>query len=129
SVRVWDTLTGQLRQELKHKSLCNDVQFSADGRLVATAADDNRVCVWELATGEPLAGLVHPDWTYTPLFSPDGQHLLTACRDGIARLWDWRAGRLVCPPFEHRPAVPALALTPDGPHLPPPTRRRPPQIL
>src|SRR5262249_57314619 len=99
-VRVWDAPTGQFRHELKHEGRCHDVQFSPDGRLVATAAWDNRVCVWVLATGEQLARLEHPDWTFTALFSPDGQHLLTACRDRMARLWDWRGG----PP--RRPALP-----------------------
>ncbi|MCI0460848.1 MAG: serine/threonine-protein kinase, partial [Gemmataceae bacterium] len=77
SVRVWDALTGQLRHELQHQGRCQDVQFSPDGRLAATAAFDNLVCVWELATGEQLASLRHPFWAFTALFSPDGAHLLT----------------------------------------------------
>ncbi len=117
SARVWDVVTGQLWHELKHQGRCHDVQFSPDGRLVATAALDNRVRVWELATGEQLASLAHADWTFTALFSPDGQHLLTACRDNMARLWDWRAGRLVCPTFEHEHEVHAVAFTPDGRHV------------
>jgi WD40 repeat protein len=84
---------------------------------VATAAYDSQVCVWELATGEQLASLSHPDWVLTAHFSPDGQHLLTACRDGMARLWDWRAGRLICPAFEHEHEVFAVAFTPDGRHV------------
>jgi WD40 repeat protein len=117
SVRVWDALTGQLLHELKHQARCHDVQFSPDGRLVATAAYDNRVCVWELATGEQLVSLAHPDWTFTAVFNPDGKHLLTACRDNMARLWDWRVGRLVCPAFEHEHEVFAVAFTPDGRHV------------
>jgi WD40 repeat protein/serine/threonine protein kinase len=117
SARVWDALTGQLRHELKHEGKCCDVQFSPDGRLVATAAWDNRVCVWELGTGEKIACLAHPDATYAALFSPDGQHLLTACRDGMARLWDWRASRLVCPAFEHEHEVHVVGFTPDGRHV------------
>jgi WD40 repeat protein len=35
----------------------------------------------------------------------------------MARLWDWRAGRLVCPPFEHDHEVHAAAFTPDGRHV------------
>jgi WD40 repeat protein/serine/threonine protein kinase len=114
SVRVWDAVGGQLRHELKHDGKCYDVQFSPDGRLVATAALDNRVRVWELETGERLAELVHPDWTYTAPFSPDGKYLLTACRDHMARLWDWQAGRLVCPPFEHEHEANVVAFLPDG---------------
>jgi WD40 repeat protein len=117
SVRVWDARTGQLRHELKHNARCDDVEFSPDGRRVATAARDNRVCVWELATGERLASLAHPDWTFAARFSSDGKHLLTACRDNMARLWDWRAGRLVCPPFQHDHEVHAVAFTPDGRHV------------
>src|SRR2546423_2964642 len=117
SVRVWDALIGQLRHEFKHKGKCDDVQFSPDGRLVATAARDNLACVWGLATGEQLASLAHPDWTFTAPFSPDGKHLLTACRDHMARLWDCRTGRLVCPPFEHEHEVHAAAFTPDGRHV------------
>jgi WD40 repeat protein len=117
SVRVWDALTGQPRHEFKHNGTCHDVQFSADGRLVATAGLDNRVGVWEQETGEPLASLPHPDWAFAARFSPDGRHLLTACRDGMARLWDWRAGRLVCPAFEHEHEVHAVAFTPDGRHV------------
>jgi WD40 repeat protein len=116
SVRVWDALTGKLRYELPHQGACHDIQFSPDGRLVATAAFDNRVYVWELATGERLASLLHPDWTFTAPFSPDGRYLLTACRDGMARLWDWRAGRQVWA-FEHEHEVHAVAFTPDGRHV------------
>jgi WD40 repeat protein len=115
--RVWDALTGQLQHEFEHQGTCRDAQFSPDGRLVATAGYDNRVGVWELATGARLASLAHPDITHTAPFSPDGQHLLTACRDGMARLWDWRAGRLVCPPFEHEHEVHAVAFMPDGRHV------------
>jgi hypothetical protein len=95
---------------------CNDVRFSPNGWLVATAGNDDRVCVWDLATGEKLAALIHPDWVHTAHFSRDGRHLLTAGRDGMARLWDWRAGRLVCPAFEHEHEVHAVAFTPDGRH-------------
>jgi WD40 repeat protein len=118
SVRVWDAVTGRLCHELKHEDrACYDVRFSPDGRLVATAALDNRVRVWQLVTGERLADLVHPDWAFTAPFSPDGRYLLTACRDHMARLWDWRAGRLVCPPFEHEHEANAVAFTPDGRHV------------
>jgi WD40 repeat protein len=117
SARVWDVPTGDLRCELKHQGKCQDVQFSPDGRLVATAGLDNRVCVWELATGRQLANLAHPDWAFTAVFSPDGRQLLTGCRDYAARLWDWRAARLVCPPLAHAHEVLAVAFTPDGRHV------------
>jgi WD40 repeat protein/serine/threonine protein kinase len=119
SVRVWDALTGQRRCELTHnKGKCRDVQFSPDGRLVATAGMDNQVYVWELATGAKLASLAHPDWVFTAVFSPDGKQLLTGCRDYMARLWDWRADEQdPRHTFEHEQEVHAVAFTPDGRHV------------
>src|SRR5262249_13793522 len=67
SARVWEALTGQFRYELPHQGKCHDVQFSPDGRLVATTEFGYLVRVWELATGRQLASLAHPDWTYTAL--------------------------------------------------------------
>jgi WD40 repeat protein len=113
-VNVWDAATGKLRLQLKHRGMCHDVRFSADGKLLATAAFDNTARVWELATGRKLAELDHPDWVMTAVLSPDGKQLLTSCRDGSARLWDWRAGRLAVPPLEHEHEIQAAAFTPDG---------------
>jgi WD40 repeat protein len=115
-VSIWDAATCQPGPGLKHDARCWDVQFSPDGRLVATAGEDGQACVWNLATGEQLANLVHPDWTYRTAFSPDGKYLLTAGRDGMARLWDWRAGRQLHT-FEHEHEVQAVAFTPDGRHV------------
>jgi WD40 repeat protein len=115
SARVWDASTGRLRLELKHDGKCYDIAFSPNGRLLATAGWDNRVCIWDLETGERAGPpLPHPDWPYTAVFSPDGGQLLTSCRDGMARLWDWRAGRLACPAMEHEHEVHDAAFSPDG---------------
>jgi WD40 repeat protein len=56
----------------------------------------------------------HPDCVYSASFSPNGQLRVTACRDRTVRVWDWRAGRLVCPPFEHTKEAVAAVFTPDG---------------
>jgi WD40 repeat protein len=114
AARVWDVATGTLRFALEHRGTCREVQFSADGKLVATASFDNTARVWELSTGRPLAELTHPDWVMLATFSPDGQRLLTGCRDGMARLWDWQTGRLVNPAFEHEHEIHAATFTPDG---------------
>ena len=58
--------------------------------------------------------LDHPDLVFSASFSPDGRLLVTACRDRSVRVWDWRAGRLVCPPFEHAKEANAAVFTPDG---------------
>jgi WD40 repeat protein len=71
-----------------------EVDFSADGRRVATASRDGRVAVWDTRTGSLVtvvrkkgAGAVH-----TVQFSPQGRRLLTASEGGVAQIWDSSTG-------------------------------------
>jgi WD40 repeat protein/tRNA A-37 threonylcarbamoyl transferase component Bud32 len=116
AVQVWDVEKGAPRYgALALAGMCHDVQFSADGGLLATADYGNTARVWDVATGRPAAApLPHPDWVFTARFSPDGTRLLTACRDGSARLWDWRAGGPALRALPHAHEVFDVAFLPDG---------------
>ena len=68
-----------------------DVEFSPDGRSVATASADGTVAVWRGA--HRRLSLHAPGVINTVQFSPDGRELLTASDDGTARTWDSATGR------------------------------------
>ena len=70
-----------------------DVEFSEDGRRVATAGADGRVAVWNTRTGRRISLVAHPESVNSVQFTPDGRQLLTASRDGTARTWDSATGR------------------------------------
>ncbi len=112
---VWKTSTGRLRYFLKHAGVVRDLNFSSDGRWLATASDDKSVQVWDAGTGKAAAPrLLHPNWVFSARFSPDSRQVLTACRDHMARLWDWKTGKLVCPALEHDDEVFDAGFSPDG---------------
>ncbi|MBN2563455.1 MAG: protein kinase [Phycisphaerae bacterium] len=117
-VRLWNSRSGDPVYELEHPGRTCDVQFSPNGRFLATSSWGNEgyARVWNTKTGKPATEdwLNHPEWVFAIRFSPDGRFLLTTCKDRMARVWDWREGTLHCPPFEHSHEVHVAAFTPDG---------------
>ena len=81
--------------------LVNDVAFSPNGQLLATADyDDGTVRLWNMSTGRPAGVALRADTGLVAgvsevAFSPDGRLLATADEDGTVRLWNPASGQLI----------------------------------
>jgi len=77
-----------------HSSSVNDISFSPDGQLIASASDDYTVRLWEI-NGTPVsadktsasAPKQHISRVNSIDFSPDSQMLVSASDDGTLKLW------------------------------------------
>ena len=123
SVKVFDTLSGDLIAAFGHTPPVQSCAFSPEGRYLAAANLMGEVRVWDLqnsTTGEPLVKWTSPDFTswgtikthhycggiYSLAFSPDGASLLgcgmgpmTDPMAGNGKMtwqrWNWQTGERV----------------------------------
>jgi len=113
-VRLWDSVTGESRGELKGQSYAvYALDFSPDGRWLATAGKDRIIMVWDLNTRKvalELAG--HEKAINSVRFSPDSA-LLASGGESI-RLWSIPTGQPVANLYGHRGIVRSVDFSADG---------------
>jgi WD40 repeat protein len=94
------------------------VEYSRDGRLIATGDEDGRVTLWEPSSGDEIAVLDPPSDAQPGInglaFSPDGSILITASTDGIAKIWDLDTYELIRTIQGHEDRIMNVTLSPDG---------------
>ncbi|EGX53229.1 hypothetical protein AOL_s00006g490 [Orbilia oligospora ATCC 24927] len=104
-----------------HNNLVTAVLYSPDGKLFASASEDQTVRIWDPATGQQLLQTsvgTSPSWNNfrTMAFSPDGKHLVLGLED-LVMLWSVTTGEQVRIFPEKFRGCASMALSPSGKEL------------
>lgn len=95
TVRLWEVPSGKPLAVLQgHDKHVHNVEFSADGRLLASIDCEHRLRVWDVPKREALGVLgrqLGGNWALA--VSPDGRAVATADGFGGATVWDVAARR------------------------------------
>src|SRR5262249_54379641 len=110
-----------------HKEKITHVEFSPDGKILASASFDNTAVLWSFGNRRQQAVLRHTSTVQTVAFSPAGKVLATGSTDtpqefqpvGVVYLWDTESGNKSATlrgEFLSNPVL-SVAFSPDGKSL------------
>jgi WD40 repeat protein len=117
-VSIWNITTNEIIRILGNDSI-NSIEFTPDGKKLATGSDDFTARVWDTDTGKELACMEHDNEVTYVTFSADGKRLATASFNyttwsfSTAWLWDVETGRELAR-LELGYFAQPIAFSPDG---------------
>jgi ribosome assembly protein 4 len=104
-----------------HAEAVLSVQFSPDGKNLASGSGDTTVRLWNHETETPKTTLAgHSNWVLCIAWSPDGRMLASGSMDKDVRLWNPETGEALGGPMRgHKKHVTAIAWEPAHVRYPP----------
>lgn len=98
-----------------HQQLINDVKFSPNGRLIASASFDKSIKLWDGNTGKFVGVLRgHVQRVYTIAWSADSRLLVSGSADSTLKVWNIKEKKLVQDLPGHADEVYAVDWAPSG---------------
>jgi WD40 repeat protein/serine/threonine protein kinase len=113
-VEIWNTTKRAWISTLRHTNNVITVQFSLDGKHVATGCENGTVRIFEAYSGKLERTIDHYRKRVRLVqFNRDGRLLVTASEDKAALIWNTETGEQVGRPLRHKNWVKHGSFSPD----------------
>ena len=88
-VKTYNLATKELRQFTGHKAGVNDIEFSPDGKLLASAGADKRLLLWIVENPQalPITMGNNNGFIWDIAFTQGSNYLIAACSESEIRVW------------------------------------------
>ena len=113
---IYNAETGDSISELSgHHGQVLFVEFSKDGKYIATASEDSTAIIWNVTERSKISLLKgHKSIVRTASFSPDGKYIVTSSKDGSAIIWNAITGDSIRTLKRHRSSMYTATFSQDG---------------
>jgi len=114
-IKLLNVATGEVLKTLvRRQTMVNRLEFSNDGRRLASADEDGAIEIWDLAS-KRIEKTINAGGKVAALrFARDGHTLASATEDHTIVLWDLQSGASRQKLKKHSAMINALAFSPDG---------------
>lgn len=115
---MWDIASKTIKHNfVGHDQDIYSLDFSRNGRHIASGSGDRTVRLWDMETGGQVLTLSIEDGVTTVAISSDGRFVAAGSLDKSVRVWDATTGQLVERlegPDGHKDSVYSVAFAPNG---------------
>ena len=118
-VRIWNTTTGELEDELEgHTNPVRSVAFSHNGCFIVSGGSDQTIRIWNIVTCKTTCMLTgHKAAVMSVAISRNDKFVVSGSRDRTIRIWDTATGELLRELKGHGDSVESVAVSPDCQHV------------